>query len=293
MELVKLGEKTYCIKNRTNIGIYLEDDNNIWLIDTGNDDDTAKAILKITEENSWHIKGIINTHSHSDHCGGNNLIEKRTNCLVLASPIEEYFIRNNDLEGPFLYGAKPFENIISKNVKAKNSHNVKLVTDFLPAGLEIIYLPGHCYNMIGIKTSDNVYFLGDGLISSEIINKYHVFYIYDIASYLESLDKIENLTGNYFIPSHSDILTSPKALITENRNKMFEIINAILDYLKEKHVFDDIVKHIFDHYNLRMSNIQYYLVGDSIKAYLAYLINNEFLETVIEDNYFYFHTINN
>lgn len=42
-----------------------------------------------------------------------------------------------------------------------------------------------------------------------------------------------------------------------------------------------------------MSNIQYYLVGDSIKAYLAYLINNESLETVIEDNYFYFHTINN
>ena len=67
----------------------------------------------------------------------------------------------------------------------------------------------------------------------------------------------------------------------------------ILDYLKERHVFDDIVKHIFDYYNLRMSNIQYYLVGDSIKAYLAYLINNESLETVIEDNYFYFHTINN
>ena len=74
---------------------------------------------------------------------------------------------------------------------------------------------------------------------------------------------------------------------------MLEIINVILDYLKERHVFDDIVKHIFDYYNLRMSNIQYYLVGDSIKAYLAYLINNESLETVIEDNYFYFHTINN
>ena len=147
--------------------------------------------------------------------------------------------------------------------------------------------------MIGIKTSDNVYFLGDGLISSEIINKYHIFYVYDVASYLESLDKIEKLTGNYFIPSHSDILTSPEALITENRNKMLEIINVILDYLKERHVFDDIVKNIFDNYNLRMSNIQYYLVGDSIKAYLAYLINNESLETVIEDNYFYFHTINN
>ena len=58
MELVKLGEKTYCIKNRTNIGIYLEDDNNIWLIDTGNDDDTAKAILKITDDTTGTVYAL-------------------------------------------------------------------------------------------------------------------------------------------------------------------------------------------------------------------------------------------
>ncbi len=37
MELVQVGEKTYYIKNATNIGIYKTDDSNVYLIDTGND----------------------------------------------------------------------------------------------------------------------------------------------------------------------------------------------------------------------------------------------------------------
>ena len=79
MELVKVGEKTYYIKNATNIGIYKIDDNNVYLIDTGNDKEAGKKILKIIDENGWNIKGIINTHSNSDHIGGNKIIQDRTN----------------------------------------------------------------------------------------------------------------------------------------------------------------------------------------------------------------------
>ena len=45
MELAQLGEKTYYIKNATNIGIYKIDEKNVYLIDTGNDKDAGKKIL--------------------------------------------------------------------------------------------------------------------------------------------------------------------------------------------------------------------------------------------------------
>ena len=67
MELVKVGEKTYYIKNATNIGIYKIDDNNVYIIDTGNDKDAGKKILKTIDEQGWNIKGIITTHSNADH----------------------------------------------------------------------------------------------------------------------------------------------------------------------------------------------------------------------------------
>ena len=61
MELIQVGEKTYYIKNPTNIGIYRIDDHNVYLIDSGNDKDAGRKILKIINEQGWTVKGIINT----------------------------------------------------------------------------------------------------------------------------------------------------------------------------------------------------------------------------------------
>lgn len=65
MELVKVGEKTYYIKNATNIGIYKIDETQVYLIDTGNDKEAGKKILKIIDEQGWKVKGIITTHSNA------------------------------------------------------------------------------------------------------------------------------------------------------------------------------------------------------------------------------------
>ena len=87
MELIQVGEKTYYIKNPTNIGIYKINDNDVYIIDSGNDKDAGKKILKIVEEQGWSIKGIISTHSNADHIGGNKVIQDRTGCKILAHNI--------------------------------------------------------------------------------------------------------------------------------------------------------------------------------------------------------------
>ena len=59
MLLKKVGEKTYYIQNPTNIGIYKINDTDVYIIDSGNDKDAGKKILKITDEQGWNVKGII------------------------------------------------------------------------------------------------------------------------------------------------------------------------------------------------------------------------------------------
>ncbi len=104
MELVKVGEKTYYIKNATNIGVYKIDENSVYLIDTGNDKDAGKKILKLIYAQGWTVKGIINTHSNADHIGGNKVIQDRTGCQVLAYGMEKAFTEFPILEASFLYG---------------------------------------------------------------------------------------------------------------------------------------------------------------------------------------------
>lgn len=292
MELTKLGEKTYCIQNPTNIGIYKLDDEKVCLIDTGNDKESGRKILKIINEQNWQVECIINTHSNADHVGGNKFIQDRTNCKILSSKIETAIINNPELEPAFLYGAMPLNELNNKFLLAKES-NCQVIDNNLPEGLEYFTLKGHFIDMIGIKTSDNIYFLGDSIFSEETINKYHIFFIYDVEKYLQTLDFLETLNGTFYIPSHVKPLTNLKELIKLNKNKINEISNAILNACQNPITTEEIIKKIFDTYNLELNINQYALLGSTIKSYLTYLNNQNRVEYFFKDNLLYWLIKNN
>ena len=292
MELTKLGEKTYCIQNPTNIGIYKLDDEKICLIDTGNDKESGRKILKIINEQNWQVECIINTHSNADHVGGNKFIQDRTNCKILSSKKETAIINNPELEPALLYGAMPLNELNNKFLLAKES-DCQVIDNNLPEGLEYFTLKGHFIDMIGIKTSDNIYFLGDSLFSEETINKYHIFFIYDVEKYLQTLDFLETLNGTFYIPSHVKPLTDLKELIKLNKNKINEICNAILNACQNPITTEEIIKKIFDTYNLEININQYALLGSTIKSYLTYLNNQNRIEYFFKDNLLYWLIKNN
>lgn len=283
MELIKLGEKTYYIKNPTNIGIYKEDDENVFIIDSGNDKDAGKKILKIIEEQGWKVKGIINTHSNADHIGGNKVIQDRTGCKIFTYGVEKSFTESPILETSFLYGGYPFKDLKNKFLYAKES-KAECIENNLPEGLEYISLKGHFFDMIGIKTSDNVYFLADSLFSRETIEKYHLFYIYDVKEYLNTLEFLKNLQGNMYIPSHVEASGNIQDLIKLNKNKIEEIISKILQICETEKTFEGILKEIFDSYNLTMNPNQYVLIGSTIKSYLSYLYDEGKVLYEFKDN---------
>ena len=292
MELTKLGEKTYCIQNPANIGIYKLDDEKICLIDTGNDKESGRKILKIINEQNWQVECIINTHSNADHVGGNKFIQDRTNCKILSSKKETAIINNQELEPALLYGAMPLNELNNKFLLAKES-DCQVIDNNLPEGLEYFTLKGHFIDMIGIKTSDNIYFLGDSIFSEETINKYHIFFIYDVEKYLQTLDFLETLNGTFYIPSHVKPLTDLKELIKLNKNKINEICNAILNACQNPITTEEIIKKIFETYNLEININQYALLGSTIKSYLTYLNNQNRVEYFFKDNLLYWLIKNN
>lgn len=285
MELIKAGPKTYYIKNPTNIGIYkpFENSNEVYLIDSGNDKDAGKKILKIVEEQGWIIKGIVNTHSNADHIGGNKVLQDRTDCNIFAYNIEKAFTEYPELEASFLYGGYPFKDLKNKFLMAKSS-KVENIDNNLPEGLEYIILKGHFFDMIGIKTSDDVYFLADSLFSEETITKYHLFFIYDVREYLSTLDKLEALEGKLYIPSHCEATDDIHNLISLNRNKINEIINYICEVCSKEVIFEEILKSVFDKYNLTMNANQYVLIGSTIRSYLSYLYDDEKIYFEFKEN---------
>ena len=270
MELIQVGKNTYYIKNPTNIGIYKINEEDVFLIDTGNDKDAGKKILKITDAQGWKVKGIISTHSNADHIGGNKLIQDRTNAPVYALGIERSFTEFPILEPAFLYGGYPFKELTNKFLLAKESA-VTPIENNLPQGLEYFLLKGHYFDMLGIKTDDDVYFLADALFSRETITKYHLFFLYDVQEYLNTLEYLAGLRGKWFIASHCEAAEDISDLIALNKNKVEEIAETICDLCSQPTAFEDILKGVFDHYGLTMNANQYVLLGSTVRSYLSYL----------------------
>ena len=291
MELVQVGKNTFYLDNPTNIGIYLVNNKDVYLIDSGNNKDAGKKILKIINEHNWQVLGIINTHSHADHIGGNNVIQNRTNCAIFSSEIENSFISNTILEPSILYGGYPFNSLLNKTLMAKESSSI-LIDDNIRNTFDVIELPGHSYNMIGLKTKDNIYFLGDSLFSEETINKYHIFYICNVKEFLNTLDKLNNLDGDLYILSHCKPTKDLKELIKTNKDKVLEIINKIYNLCSNKITFEDILQKIFTDYNINMNENQYFLIGSTIKAYLSYLYDEGKISYTFIDNKMYWYQLN-
>lgn len=283
-ELNKLTERTYYINCPAKIGLYKPNDTDVYLIDSGNDKDAGRKVKKILNENNWNLRGIINTHSNADHIGGNRYLQQQYGCKVFSGGIEAAFTQYPVLEPSFLYGGYPCKDLRHKFLMAQESSVTDISDGEFPKELEVIPLHGHFFDMIGIRTPDDVVFLADCISSADTLNKYQISFIYDVKSYLSTLDKVQSMSAEFFVPAHADVSKDVSDLAELNRQKVFEISESIQKLLKTPMCFDSLLKEIFDMYKLSMNFEQYVLVGSTIRSYLSWLKDDEKVDLSFEEN---------
>ena len=281
------------------MGVYRTSETEAVLIDSGNDKDAAKKVLKHFDQQGWKLTVVVNTHSHADHIGGNALLQQRTGCKIYGPSVECGTIKDPLYEPSLLYGGYPFKELRNKFLMAQPTETCLVIDEkgvahgknVLPEGMELVGLPGHAMNMIGVKTPDDIWFMADCVSSSNVLSKYHVNFVYDVAEYLRTLDKVEGMKAKLFIPAHTQPVESMEQLAAMNRDKVLEIRDLLLSICGEAVTFEDILAHVFRHYDLVMDFNQSVLVGSTIRSYLSWMKDEGLLNAVIEDYRVYLMTI--
>ena len=283
-EFIQVSENCFYVQSPAKIGLVRLNETDVCLIDSGNDKDAGRKVRQILDANGWKLKAIYNTHSNADHIGGNKYLQAQTGCKIYALGIERDFTRHPILEPSFLYGGYPPKELRRKFLLAQKSEAEELTADVLPEGFEIIPLPGHFFDMVGFRTPDDVVYLADCLSSKETLEKYRIGFIYDVAAYIDTLEKVRNMKAKMFIPAHAAATKSIAELAQYNIDKVNEIADKIAQFCQEPICFEKLLQKLFDEYGLTMNFEQYALVGSTVRSYLTYLKETGRIKAEFENN---------
>ena len=283
-ELNHITGNSYYIQSPSKMGLVKLNDTDVCLIDSGNDKDAGRKVRQLLDANGWHLTAIYNTHSNADHIGGNRYLQGQTKCRIYAQGIECDITRHPVLEPAFLYGGFPPKDLRHKFLMAQESDAQELTPDVLPEGFELLQLPGHFFHMVGFRSPDDVVYLADCLSSRETLDKYQIGFLYDVAAYLDTLEKVKTMQAAAFVPAHAEVTEDIAPLAQYNIDKVHEIADHMVDLCAEPVIFEELLKKLFDDYGLTLTFEQYVLVGSTVKSYLAWLKDTGRLTVLFEDN---------
>lgn len=282
-ELIRAGERSYYIDCPAKIGLF-ETEGGVCLVDSGNDKDAGRKVRQILDKNGWKLLAILVTHSNADHIGGCQYLQKQTGCRVFAPGIEAAFTRSPVLEPAFLYGGFPPKALRHKFLMAQPSPAEDVSAPGFPAGVDIIPLPGHFFDMVGYRTADGTAYIADCVSSAATLEKYGVPFIYDVAAYLDTLRRLPELEAGLYVPAHAEAVEDIAPLAELNLRHVEALCESVLDLCAEPVCFDELLGRVFDRWALQLTMEQYALVGSTVKSILSWHLDAGRAETLIENN---------
>lgn len=282
MELKQIGPKTFCIEHDTNIGIHFTDDGRMYLIDTGSKGDGEK-IDEILSREGWVPSCIINTHTHIDHIGGNEFLMRKYGIPAYCTDYDMAFAHYSELEAAYMNGGYPAEKL--RTIFAHPGMiGFRSLEKETPDGIDWTYLPGHSFGMIGIRTSDDIWFLGDSYLSRSFLKQYTFGFIYNVEAYIDTLKKLKEFKGALFVPSHGIIETDIVPTLEQNLRSVTEMCGMICETCREYREQDEILQQMYERLRMHARPAQHALLSSTVKSYLTYLQDRNKLECRFVDN---------
>jgi glyoxylase-like metal-dependent hydrolase (beta-lactamase superfamily II) len=292
VELVNLKENTYYFDNQVVIGLYMINEKDCLLIDSGLDKDTFRKLSRILDDKKINPKYIFNTHHHADHIGGNKYFKEKYNSIIICGEIEKAFIENTYLETFYIYGAKAPESFKSKFILSeKSSVDIYLSDDVLELDghkFKILELYGHSIGLLGIVTPDNVCFLSDSVLGNDILSKHKIAYNYDVKTAKVTLNKIREFSYEYYVLAHGGIIKNIDELCKLNIDNIDKINELIIQIIQNERSIS------IENIHMKLSNIlelnqnpnSYFLNKSTVSSHITMLVDEKKIAFEMKDNLF-------
>ena len=263
-----LGKGTYALTGGSNIGV-IAHDGKALMIDAGLDPDGAREALRRIDALDLELAGVVITHGHADHFGGAGWVAERTGAWVSAPSLEGAFAEHPLLEPLFLYGgADPIEELRGKFTLAKQGTGScrQLVPGPWRADgitVEVIPLPGHAINQIGIAYPDEggTLYCGDVVFPADTLERHPILFCADLDAWLDTLSWLPDLVYEHFVAGHGEPLTDIGPAAAATAERLHQIRDAVLDAVAEALEPYDVLRAVASAFGVSFTAPQFFLLS--------------------------------
>ena len=281
-EIKKLMGKTSYYSAFSNVGIFEIGNGEVVLIDSCDHPRMMKGLDRLLGAKNLRVRTVIDTHCHVDHIAGNRYFYDKYACRLLAPKGESFFVEYPSLEAEFYFAGidtdksrNPFfmvEPTVPEIITAENT----------PEGLEIISLPGHSFDMIGVRTSDDVVFLADAILSKKTWDEHKLPFFHNVNESLQTLEKIKVMKGKLFVPAHDEPTADIAELAEYNIIKLKERKELFYNVC-EGLTFEEIFAEMIEELDLHIVTAKYPTYAVMVRNFLQSLVDEKKIYAKLED----------
>lgn len=291
MCIKEISGNTFCIDTVTTyIPFYKINDSEIIILDSGRIGAQREIITDILETNNFKVVGIICTHAHIDHIGNNAFLKEKYECII-AMPAYEAHVCSSAVNLKVFYTRHTLTDVIKEFGHLVCETNIFIFKDqdkvfVRDIEFKILHTPGHSPEHICIITPDNVAYLGDALISYEVMKGAKIPYTFILKEDLKSKQLLNNLKCSKYIVAHKGIYDEISELIIDNIEFYKDRANKICDVIEGAMTIEEIIMEAVKSFNIHVRNAyKYTIVERMLRAHLDYLSEIGKIEMILEEGF--------
>lgn len=260
-----LGDGNFALTGGSNIGIIVREGRAV-IVDAGLDKDAAKKALRAVEGAGAKAAAIIITHGHADHFGGAGWLAQQAGIPVYAPPLEAVFATQPVLEPLFLYGgAAPIAELQGKFTLARQGVDTIVALEpgaqeIVGIPLDIIPLPGHAPQQIGVGAGDTCY-CGDVVFPEETLERHPILFCADMDAWLRTLEHLPTLRFAWYVPGHGEPVQDITPLAERNAARLREIRARVWESLATSQEAHDVLRAVAARYGITFAAPQFFLLA--------------------------------
>ncbi len=291
MEIKKIKGNTYCIDTgMLYIPFYKINQEEIIMLDSGWAKGERQGIDEILEKNNLLVVGIICSHAHIDHVGNNGYLKKKYNCII-AMPAYEALICSSIVNLKLYYNSQTLLEVTEHfgHMVCKTDILILDNQDLISVrGIEfkIIHTPGHSPAHICIVTPDDVAYLGDALISYEVMRGAKMPYAFILSEDLKSKVKLYDLKCSKYVVAHKGIYDDIIKLINYNIDFYKNRALRIYDVIDGTMTREDILKAVIKKFKINVDSIyKYTMIERMLGSYVEYLNDTKMITLNVHEGF--------